>query len=68
MYAEYCKGYSLLSLVRDPALKADMVFLTRRALLLFLMGICAARDVTNSRPLRRMAESSDVVRCITKFM
>ena len=67
IYAENSKGHTPLSLVQDPALKTDMVFLTRRALLLFFEAICIA-DIEHSDSLQRVAASADLVRYLAKLM
>ena len=59
IYAENSKGHTPLSLVRNPALKADMQFLTRRALLLFLEAVCIADDLACFDSFQRVAANSD---------
>ena len=66
IYAENAEGKTPLGLVTNPALKADMVFLTRRPLLLFLEAVCVAEDLQSS--LRRLAESSDLLRYMVRFV
>ena len=68
IYAENSKGHTPLSLVHDPALKIDMRFLTRRALLLFLEGVCIAEDLRNHSSLQRVAESADLVRYLVESL
>ena len=67
IYAENSKGYTPLSLVQDPALKTDMVFLTRRALLVFFEAICIA-DIEHSNAFQRVAASADLVRYLAMLM
>ena len=65
--AQNSRGLSPLSLAQDPALKADMVFLTRRALLLFFEAVCIA-DIKHSNAFQRVATSTDLVRYLAKLM
>ena len=67
IYAENSKGHTPLSLARDPALKTDMVFLTRRALLVFFEAICIA-DIEHSDAFQRVAASADLVRYLAMLM
>ena len=59
-------GKTPLCFVEAPDLKADMVFLTRRPLLFLLEAICIAEDLQSS--LRRLAENTDLMRYIVKFV
>ena len=70
IFAENSKGHTPLSLVQDPGLKADMVFLTRRPLLLFFEGVFSstALDKKDRCPLQRVAESADLVRYLAKSL
>lgn len=68
IYAENSKGYTPLSLVRDPALKADMVFLTRRSSLIFFEAICAANGLKNTAALQRIAANTDLGRYIVGYL
>ena len=68
IYAENSKGYSPLSLIKDATLKADMVYLTRRPLLLFLEAVCVADELTNNKSFRRVAENSDLTNFIVGFL
>ena len=65
IHAEISIGLTPLSLVTDPAAKAEMVFLTRRPLLLFFEAV--AEDIDTSRPLRRVAGNSDLIRELILF-
>ena len=67
VYEENSSGKSPLCLVTDAAVIADMLFLTRRPLLFFLKAVCVAKDLTNTRSLLRVAESSDLAREIVMF-
>ena len=62
------KGHTPLSLVRDTALKSDIVFLTRRPLLHFFEAICIAEGLEGSRALQRVAENFDVMGHIVTFL
>ena len=68
IYAKNSKGYTPLSIVQDAALKADMVYLTRRSLLLFFEAVCVADDLKHSDALRRVAVSTDLGRFICGFL
>ena len=68
IYAVNSKGYNALSLARDEALKDEMIFLTRRALLVFLEAISVADDLRRSDSIRRVAHNIDLQRCIVKFV
>ena len=68
IYAENSKGHSPLSLVLDTVLKADMIFLTRRPLLLFLDAVGAAGDIKGNESLQRMTGNSDLVRYLVKSL
>ena len=45
IYAKNSMGCTPMSLVRDKYLKADVLFLTRRSLLLFFEAVCIADDL-----------------------
>lgn len=68
IYAEIRIGNSLFGLVTDPAQRADLVFLTRRSILCFSKAVSVAKDSRSSRSLSRVAENSDLVRDIAKFI
>ena len=68
IYFEDSDGCTPLSLVTDLALRADMLFLTPRPLLLFLVAVSIAEDLNISRSLRRVAQNPDLVREIVKIM
>ena len=68
IYAENSVGCTPLSLVRNPALKADMQFLTRRALLLFFEAVCIADDLACYDSLQRVAANFDLGRYIGGFL
>ena len=68
IYAENSKGHTPLSLVRDPALKADMMYLTRRPLLIVFEAVCVADDLKHSGALQRVAASTDLGRYICGFL
>ena len=68
IYAENSKGRTPLSLARDPELKADMVFLTRRPLLLFFETVCEADDLKHSDALKRVADNYDLGRHIISLL
>ena len=67
IYAENSKGYTPLSLVQDPGLKADFVFLTRRPLLLFFEAVCMA-DLKSIDSIRRAAANVDIRRYIVECL
>ena len=68
IYAENSKGQSPLSLVADQTIRAEMIFLTRRPLLLFLEAVSLSEGVEFDDSLRRVAGNSDLVRLTTKFI
>ena len=68
IYAENSEGESPLSLESASAVRADMIFLSRRPLLLFLEAVCLSESEECEGPLRRVAEKSDLVRLTTKFI
>ena len=68
IHVEDSNGISPLSLITDPALKADMVFLTRRPLLLFFEAVTVSDDVNISRSFRQVAENSDLMREVYGFL
>ena len=68
IYAENSKGQSPLSLVADQTIRAEMIFLTRRPLLLFLEAVSLFEGVEFDDSLRRVAGNSDLVRLTTKFI
>ena len=67
IYTEDASGKAPLHLVRDPRTKTEMVFQVRKPLLLFLEAVCVTEELTNSHSLRRVAESSDMVRHVVMF-
>ena len=67
IYAEDANGKAALNLGYDPSIKTEMVFQARKPLLHFLEAVCVTEELTNSRSLRRVAESSDMVRHIVMF-
>ena len=67
IYAEDANGKAPLYFVTYPRTKTEMVFQARKSLLLFLEAVCVAGVLTNSRSLRRVAESSDMVRHMVMF-
>ena len=54
--------------VQVEALKADMVYLTRRSLLLFFEAVCVADDLKHSDALQRVAAGTDLGRYIVGFL
>ena len=68
VYAEDASGEAPLHLVKDPNIKTEMVLQARKPLLLFLEAVCVTEMLTSSRPLRRVAEISDMVRHIVMFV
>ena len=69
IYMENSKGHTPLSLVKDTVLRTDMVFLTRRSLLLFFEAVCITDDLrTHNNSFRRVAENADLGRCIASFL
>ena len=69
IYAENSKGHTPLSLVKDTALQTDMMFLTRRSLLLFFEAVCITDDLrANCKSFRRVAENADLGSCIARFL
>ena len=68
IYAENSKGHSPSSMTRDSDLKADMVFFTRRSLVLVFEAVNIAEDLENSYALKRVAASTDLTRFIGGFL
>ena len=68
IYAENSRGCTPLSMVRDPALKLDMVYLTRRPLLLFLEAMCIGYNFERTDALQRVAENIDLRRYLAEFL
>ena len=68
IYAENSKGHTPLSLAWDAALKADMMYLTRRSLLFFFEAVCVADDLKHSGALQRVAANADLGRHICGFL
>ena len=68
IYAENSTKSDSLSLARDTALKTDMVSLTRRSLLLFFEAVCISDDLTMHKSFLRVAENTDLGRCIARFL
>ena len=68
IYAENSEGHTPLSLVRDPALNAEMVFLTRKPLLLFFEAICVANDLKNTAAPHCVAVNIDLKRYIVGYL
>ena len=68
VHAEDSAGRTPLSLATDSALKADMVFLTRRPLLLFFEAVIVSDDVNISRSFRLVTENSDLMREVYGFL
>ena len=62
------KGHTPLSLTVDPTIRLDMVFLTRRPLLLFSEAISASRVREGPRSLHRVAGNRDLMHCILRFL
>lgn len=56
-----------LAFVRDPILVADVMFLMRRALLLFFEAVCIT-DFDELKSLRKVARNHDLVRHMALFM
>ena len=65
-------GESPLSLVTDPALRSDMVCLTRRftrrSLLVFLIAVSVSENLIIVRSLRQVADNFDLVREVVTFV
>ena len=68
IHAENSKGQTPLSMVRDPILKSDMVYMTRRSLLLVFEAVCTAKGLKANRAHQRVAGSTDVRRNIVGFL
>ena len=68
IYAEDARGNVPLHLATHPTIKREMVFQARKPLLLFLEAVCVAEELTNFHSLRRVAESSDIVRQVVMFV
>ena len=68
IYAENSKGHSPVSMAKDATLKRDMVFFTRRSLLLVFEAVNIAEDLENSYTLKRVAASTDLTRFIGGFL
>ena len=62
------KGHTPLSLTIDPTIRLDMVFLTRRPLLLFAEAISTSRVREGPRSLHRVAGNRDLMHCILRFL
>ena len=68
IHAENSQGLTPLLMVRKAHMKADMIFLTRRALLLFFEAVCIADDLKKHGPLQQVAGQYDLERCIVMFI
>ena len=68
IYAENLNGCTPLSLVRDESLKANMLFFTRRSLLLFHEAVFLVDDLKNNESLQCVAGNIDLKRCIVTFL
>lgn len=68
IYAKNSMGCTPLSLVRDPDLMADMVYLTRETLLLLFEAVCIADDLTCCNSFQRVAANADLGRYIVGFL
>ena len=68
IHAENSKGHTPLSMVQDPMLKSDMVYITRRSLLLFFEAVSAADVQENPRSLARVAGSTDLKGYIMRWV
>lgn len=68
IHAENSTDHSPLSLVPDQALRTDMIFFSRRSLLLFFCAVCAVDDLKNNVSLQRIAGNIDVRRYIVTFV
>ena len=68
IHAENSKGHTPLSMVKDPMLKSDMVYITRRSLLLFFEAVCTAKGLKANRSLQRVTENRDLKGCIIRFI
>ena len=68
IYAENSKGHSPVSMAKDATLKRDMVFFTRRSLLLVFEAANIAEDLENSYALKRVAASIDLTRFIARHL
>ena len=68
IHAENSKGHTPLSLVRDPTLKADMVFLTRGPSLHFFEAVCIEDDLICRNSIKRVAANADLGRYIVGFL
>ena len=64
IYAENSKGYTPLSLVKNTDLKADVMYLTRRSLLIFFEEVSIADGLKNKGSLERVAANIDLMRYI----
>ena len=71
IYAQNSKGHTPLSLAKgNPALKADMVYRTRRALLLFFEAVskCMTADLVKCMSFQQVANNIDLGRYIVRFL
>ena len=68
IYAVNSKGHSPVSMAKDATLKRDMVFFTRRSLLLVFEAANIAEDLENSYALKRVAASIDLTRFIARHL
>ena len=68
MYTENSKGHTPLSLIQDPAVKHELMFLTRRPLLLVLEAICVANDLKNTDSIQRVATNIDLRRYVLGWL
>lgn len=68
IYAADSKGQTPLALVNAATLKSDMLFPTRRSLLVFLDAVCIADNLKCNGSIQRVAEITDLCRVILKFL
>ena len=55
-------------MIRDPIMKGDVAFLSRRSFLLFLEAICISDGIKTNDSLRPVATNVDVRRYLVKFL
>ena len=68
IYAENFKGRTPPSLLSNVALRRDMMYHTRRSLLLFFKGVSIADDLKHIDALQRVAENYDMHRYIVELL
>lgn len=68
IHAKDANGVTPLSLVTHPALKAEVIFIPRRSLVLFFEAMSVADDLKNQDSLFRVAGNAFLARYIVGFL